>query len=75
MFDKLLYFFKNTLGCPLPINYNVPDITNKDVSYTASGLNPYTQYLVKVVAINAKGEGRPVNTTVKTEEEGIIIKE
>lgn len=70
MFDTLLYFFKNTLGCPPPINYSVPDITNNDVSYTASGLVPYTQYVVKVVAINGEGEGHPVNETVRTDEEG-----
>lgn len=75
MFDILLSFFKNTLGCPPPINYNVPDITNNDVSYTTSGLNPHTQYFVKVVAINAKGEGHPVNKTVTTDEEGTIFKE
>lgn len=70
MFDILLYFFKNTLGCPPPINYNVSDITNNDVSYTARGLMPYTHYMVKVVAINGEGEGHPVNETVRTDEEG-----
>lgn len=61
---------KSTFGCPLPINYSVPDITNNDVSYTASGLMPYTHYMVKVVAINGEGEGHPVNETVRTDEEG-----
>lgn len=64
---------KSTVGCPSPINYTVPDITNNDMSYTATGLNPYTQYMVKVVAINGKGEGHPVNETVTTYEEGSII--
>lgn len=61
---------KSTVGCPSPINYTVPDITNNDMSYTATGLNPYTQYMVKVVAINGVGEGHPVNTKVTTDEEG-----
>lgn len=64
---------KSTVGCPSPINYTVPDITNNDVSYTATGLDPYTHYMVKVVAINGKGEGHPVNKTVTTYEEGSII--
>lgn len=34
---------------------------------------PYTHYMVKVVAINGVGEGRPVNSTVTTDEEGSII--
>lgn len=67
--------FKGTDGCPSPINHTVPDIANNDVSYTATGLNPYTHYMVKVVAINGEGEGHPVNSTVKTDEEGIISKE
>lgn len=64
---------KSTVGCPSPINYTVPDITNNNVSYTATGLIPYTHYMVKVVAINGVGEGRPVNSTVTTDEEGSII--
>lgn len=75
MFDILLYFFKNTLGCPPPVNYNVPDITNNDVSYTARGLMPYTHYMVKVVAINGEGEGRPMNNSVTTDEDGTIFQE
>lgn len=63
---------KNTDGCPPPIYYNFPDITNNVVSYIASGLDPYTHYMVKVVAINGKGEGHPVNTTITTDEEGTI---
>uniref|UniRef100_A0A8W8J8V8 Ig-like domain-containing protein n=1 Tax=Magallana gigas TaxID=29159 RepID=A0A8W8J8V8_MAGGI len=59
----------STDGCPPPINYTVPNITNYDVSYTADGLDPCTHYLVKVVAINGKGEGHPVNKTVWTDEE------
>uniref|UniRef100_K1RD42 Receptor-type tyrosine-protein phosphatase N2 n=1 Tax=Magallana gigas TaxID=29159 RepID=K1RD42_MAGGI len=65
---------KSTVGCPSPINYTVPDITNNDVSYTATGLNPYTLYVVKVVAINGVGEGRPVNEIVRTDEEGFETK-
>nr|XP_034332451.1 phosphatidylinositol phosphatase PTPRQ [Crassostrea gigas] len=60
---------QSTDGCPPPINYTVPNITNYDVSYTADGLDPCTHYLVKVVAINGKGEGHPVNKTVWTDEE------
>lgn len=68
------YFsLKSTVGCPPPINYSVTDITNNDLSYTVTSLNPYTQYMVKVVAINSEGEGHPVNTTVTTKEEGTII--
>lgn len=70
---SLIYCYlslKSTVGCPSPINYTVPDITNNDVSYTATGLNPYTLYVVKVVAINGVGEGRPVNEIVRTDEEG-----
>lgn len=63
---------KSTNGCVTPlINVTVPDINNA-VSYTASGLMPYTDYMVKVVAINGEGEGHPVNTTVMTDEEGTI---
>lgn len=29
--------------------------------------------MVKVVAINGEGEGRPVNSTVTTDEEGTIL--
>lgn len=61
---------KSTVGCPPPINYTVPDITNNNVSYTASRLDPYSHYVVKVVAINGEGEGHPVNETVRTDEEG-----
>lgn len=61
---------KSTVACPSSINYTVPDITNNDMSYTATGLNPYTQYMVKVMAINGVGEGHPVNTKVTTDEEG-----
>lgn len=61
---------KSTVGCPSPINHTVPDIANNDVSYTVTGLNPYTHYMVKVVAINGEGEGHPVNETVRTDEEG-----
>lgn len=43
------------------------------MSYTATSLNPYTQYMVKVVAINGEGEGHPVNKTVITKEEGTIL--
>lgn len=53
--------------------FSVPDITNNDVSYTASGLNPYTHYMVKVVAFNGEGVGHPVSTTVTTAEEGTIL--
>lgn len=70
---SLIYCYlslKSTVGCPSPINYTVSDITNNDVSYTATGLNPYTLYVVKVVAINGVGEGRPVNEIVRTDEEG-----
>lgn len=68
------YFsLKSTVGCPPPINYTVTDINNNDVSYSASGLDPYTHYMVKVVAINGNGEGHPVNTTVTTKEEGTIL--
>lgn len=69
MFDILFSFLKSTVGCPIPINYTVTNITN-DVSYNASDLYPYTQYMVKVVAINGNGEGHPVNSTIMTEEEG-----
>lgn len=41
------------------------------VSYTATGLNPYTTYIVRVTAINGVGEGYPVNATTMTEQEGI----
>lgn len=64
---------KSTYGCPPPIYYTVSDITNNDVSYTATSLNSYTHYTVKVVAINGEGEGRPVNSTVTTDEEGTIL--
>lgn len=65
---------KSTVGCVTPlINVTVPDINNA-VSYTARGLMPYTDYMVKVVAINGEGEGHPVNTTVMTDEEGTILK-
>lgn len=68
------YFsLKSTVGCPPPINYTVPDINNNDVSYSASGLDPYTHYKVKVVAVNGNGEGHPVSTTVMTKEEGTIL--
>lgn len=70
---SLIYYYlslKSTGGCPSPINYTVSDITNSDVSYTATGLDPYSHYVVKVVAINGEGEGHPVNKTVRTDEEG-----
>lgn len=72
----LIHYFslKSTDGCPPPINYTVPNITNYDVSYTADGLDPCTHYLVKVVAINGKGEGHPVNKTVWTDEEGTTFR-
>lgn len=41
------------------------------VAYTATGLNPYTTYFVKVTAINGVGEGYPVNATRMTDQEGI----
>lgn len=41
------------------------------VAYTATGLNPYTKYFVKVTAINGVGEGYPVNATTMTLQEGI----
>lgn len=44
------------------------------MSYTADGLDPYTHYLVKVVVINGKGEGHPVNETVWTDEEGTTLR-
>lgn len=61
---------KSTVGCPSPINYSVPDITNNYMSYTATGLMPYTQYMVKVAVINGVGGGHPVNTKITTDEEG-----
>lgn len=70
---SLIYCYlslKSTGGCPSPMNYTVPDITNSDVSYTVTGLDPYSYYVVKVVAINGEGEGHPVNETVRTNEEG-----
>lgn len=74
---SLIYCYlslKSTGGCPSPKNYTVPDITNSDVSYTATGLDPYSHYVVKVVAINGEGEGHPVNKTVRTDEEGTKLK-
>lgn len=70
----LIYYLslKSTHGCPPPINYSVPDITNNNMSYTATGLMPYTHYMVKVVAINGEGDGHPANETVNTNEEGTI---
>lgn len=66
---RVCFFLKNTGGCQSLLNYTVSNITS-DVSYDASGLDPYTHYIVKVVAINGKGEGHPVNTTIRTDEEG-----
>lgn len=39
------------------------------MSYNVTELNPYTQYLVKVAAVNGVGEGHIVNGTATTEEE------
>lgn len=64
---------KSTHGCPQPLNHAVSNI-NSAVAYTASGLDPYTHYIVKVVAITGNGEGHPVNTTVRTDEEGTFLK-
>lgn len=41
------------------------------MSYTATGLNPYITYFVRVTAINGVGEGYPVNATTMTDQEGI----
>lgn len=74
--NQLIYIYlslKSTAGCPPPINHTVPNINN-EVSYTATGLDPYIYYMVKVVAINGNGEGHPVNTTIWTNEEGTIFK-
>lgn len=69
MFNEGFCFLKNTVGCQSLLDYTVSNITS-DVSYNVSGLDPYTYYTVKVVAINGKGEGHPVNTTIRTDEEG-----
>lgn len=39
------------------------------MSYSVTGLNPYTEYLVKVAAVNGVGEGYIVNGTATTDEE------
>lgn len=40
--------------------------------YTVTDLNPYTQYIVEVAAVNGHGEGHRVNKTQMTGEEGNI---
>lgn len=60
-----------TSGCPDPLNFDVDNIS-MPVSYTATGLNPYTNYFVRVTAINGVGEGYSVNATAMTDEEGTM---
>lgn len=42
------------------------------MKYTVTHLLPYTQYIVEVAAVNGHGEGRRINKTQMTEEEGNI---
>ncbi|XP_061176197.1 phosphatidylinositol phosphatase PTPRQ-like [Saccostrea echinata] len=58
----------STNGCPYTKTETRLDIT-KPVIYPATGLKPYTKYIVKVAAVNGNGEGRFSNATAKTDEE------
>ena len=57
------------------ITYNeaVVDINNTDTSYTITGLDPYTNYSISVVACNVNGCGNQSDVVIgTTEEEGML---
>lgn len=43
------------------------------MEYTVTSLNPYTNYIVEVAAINGQGEGHRANKSAMTDEESNLL--